>query len=170
MTSASAPALNAPEVIDGSVSWAATLDILAALPPGTSREVPVPDGLEIGNFMARLRSNLYTNSRTQGIKFAVFAKDGIVWAKREASSRMLNQPYELKLPDQVSAGAPLMKSERPAPAPVVQDSTLAKLLLAKLPDFNPEWADSVKESWFQTYEEVARMLVFLSPNGRTIIQ
>lgn len=67
------------------IDWSSTFDILSALPPGASREIPVISGIKAVDFMSRLRANLYANKRTGGIKYSVFSKGGgdSIWVKRE---------------------------------------------------------------------------------------
>lgn len=163
MATAAAPVLAPPDrSMGGNISWAPTFDILSSLPPGASREVAVPQGVAVEKFVALLRSNIFSNPRTQHMKFLVRAGDNdTVWVKRltklETHAKQFAETSEA--------------AERRAPrVSRVMDTALATLLLGKLPDFNPDWTDSVKESWFGTYEEVARMLVFLSPNGQSVIK
>ena len=43
------------------------------------------------------------------------------------------------------------------PEAVVPLPAWPELLLAKFPDFNPEWPDEVKAKWFDAFEKLMRL-------------
>lgn len=146
MSTAAVPVLESPDRgLGGNINWTPLFDIIGSLPPGGKREVAVVQGLTAVEFAHRFSVNTSENETSVQVV------------------RRLPEPKKTK------TGPTLAIRERHQ-QPVVLDTTLHALLLAKLPDFNPDWTDAVKQSWFGTYEEVARMLIHLLPNRSTVIR
>ena len=105
-----------------------------------------------GDTLRKCMAFFLTTARTADIGLSPHIKKVPSTKTGPAKPKRITQPKHTGPAPQRDLGTPI--PQKAMPSMTTEDTSLAKLILDKMPDFNPEWTEETQKSWIDTISKL----------------